>query len=56
MILDRAADIRAAREAELAPPPEAEDEGEAEVELDAAPTRRAVLTGGLAAQTEGGAA
>ena len=37
---DRAADIRAAREAELAPPPE----------LDTAPTRRAVLTGGLASE------
>jgi [NiFe] hydrogenase assembly HybE family chaperone len=34
---DRAADIRAAREAELAPPPA----------LDPAPSRRAVLTGGL---------
>ena len=55
---DRAADIRAAREAELAPPTDAdgEDEAEAEVELETAPTRRAVLTGGLAAQPEGGAA
>lgn len=34
---DRAADIRAAREAELAPPPE----------LEAEPSRRAILTGGL---------
>ncbi len=37
---DRAADIRAKREAELAPPPD----------LEAEPTRRAVLTGGLAAE------
>jgi len=37
---DRAADIRAAREAELAPPPE----------LDPEPSRRAVLTGGLGAE------
>ena len=35
---DRAAEIRAAREAELAPPPE----------VDPAPSRRALLTGGLA--------
>ena len=46
---DRAADIRAAREAELAPPEE--DEAE-EIAVDPAPTRRAVLTGGLA-QGEG---
>ncbi|MFB2530750.1 [NiFe]-hydrogenase assembly chaperone HybE [Paracoccus sp. p3-h83] len=38
---DRAATIRAAREAELAPP------AEAEAALPEAPTRRAVLTGGL---------
>lgn len=37
---DRSADIRAAREAELAPPPEAD--------IAAAPTRRALVTGGLA--------
>lgn len=48
---DRAADIRAAREAELAPPEE--DEAE-EIAVDPAPTRRAVLTGGLA-QGEGAA-
>jgi [NiFe] hydrogenase assembly HybE family chaperone len=36
---DRAADIRAAREAELAPPPDPDP--------DPAPTRRKVLTGGL---------
>jgi [NiFe] hydrogenase assembly HybE family chaperone len=36
---DRSADIRAAREAELAPPPE----------LDPTPSRRALLTGGLSA-------
>jgi [NiFe] hydrogenase assembly HybE family chaperone len=40
---DRAADIRAAREAELAAAEAAE------AEADAAPTRRAVITGGLAA-------
>jgi [NiFe] hydrogenase assembly HybE family chaperone len=34
---DRAAEIRAAREAELAPPPG----------IEAAPTRRSLLTGGL---------
>ncbi len=46
---DRAADIRAAREAELTPL----DEDEAqEIAVDPAPTRRAVLTGGLA-QGEG---
>jgi [NiFe] hydrogenase assembly HybE family chaperone len=39
---DRAAEIRAAREAELAPPPEAD------AMADPAPSRRAVLTGGLA--------
>ena len=37
---DRAAEIRAAREAELAPPPEAEP-------LDPAPSRRKLITGGL---------
>lgn len=36
---DRAAEIRAAREAELAPPPEAQP--------DTAPTRRKLITGGL---------
>ena len=46
---DRSADIRAARESELAPPEEDEAEGAA---VDPAPTRRAVLTGGLA-QGEG---
>ncbi len=46
---DRAADIRAAREAELTPPDEDELE---EIAVDRAPTRRAVLTGGLA-QGEG---
>ncbi|MBL8563290.1 MAG: [NiFe]-hydrogenase assembly chaperone HybE [Gemmobacter sp.] len=40
---DRAAEIRAAREAELAPPPEAAPEPQIEPQ----PTRRAVLTGGL---------
>ena len=40
---DRAAEIRAAREAELAPPPEAA----AEPQIEPHPTRRAVLTGGL---------
>lgn len=40
---DRSADIRAAREVELAPPPDADG--------PAAPTRRALVTGGLA---EGG--
>ena len=44
---DRAADIRAAREAELAPPePEQPDP-----RLDAEPTRRAVITGGMADET-----
>ncbi len=46
---DRAADIRAAREAELAPPPE-----EDVPVLSEAPSRRAVLTGGLAAEVEAG--
>lgn len=41
---DRAAEIRAAREAELAPAPEA----------DPAPSRRAVLTAGLSGGTAGG--
>lgn len=45
---DRAADIRAAREEELAPPPEAE----AAPELPAEPTRPAVITAG-ASGTEG---
>jgi [NiFe] hydrogenase assembly HybE family chaperone len=40
---DRAADIRAAREAELAPPP---TEAEA-AEADLTPTRRRLITGGL---------
>lgn len=46
---DRAADIRKVREAELAQPVEPEDEDA--VALDHAPTRRAVLTGGLAETT-----
>ena len=44
---DRAVDIRAAREAELAPPEE--EDG---VELDAAPTRRKVISGGLASEVD----
>ena len=47
---DRAAEIRAAREAELAPPEEPSDEARAS--LDPEPTRRAVITGGLSAATE----
>lgn len=47
---DRAADIRAAREAELAPPA---DEIET-VEPAAPPSRRAVLTGGLASEAGAG--
>ncbi|MDD9730507.1 [NiFe]-hydrogenase assembly chaperone HybE [Mameliella sp. AT18] len=42
---DRAADIRAARETELAPPAEAEDTDSA---LSDAPTRRAVISAGMA--------
>ncbi|GIT93028.1 rubredoxin [Jannaschia pagri] len=49
---DRTADIRAAREAELAPPT-AEDEAET---LDPTPSRRAVITGGLAEAPAGDAA
>ena len=41
---DRAADIRAAREAELAP---ADDQDAENISVDPAPTRRALLTGGL---------
>ncbi len=48
---DRAADIRVAREAELAPTPDADEEDA--VDIDPTPTRRAVLTGGLAAQSAG---
>ncbi len=44
---DRAADIRAAREAELAV-----DEADEDAPLDEAPTRRAVLTGGLSSGDE----
>jgi len=52
---DRAADIRAAREAELAPPPEAEvSEDEDTAQIPAEPTRRAVLTAGLASAAEAG--
>ncbi|WGR59240.1 MULTISPECIES: [NiFe]-hydrogenase assembly chaperone HybE [Paracoccus] len=49
---DRAAEIRAAREAELAPPPEAASEAGPASDApipDPRPTRRALLTGGLAA-------
>ena len=45
---DRAADIRDAREAELAAEQEAEAEADAPPALSEAPTRRAVITGGLA--------
>lgn len=44
---DRSADIRAAREAELAPP-----EAEPTEDFDPLPTRRAVLTGGLSSEAE----
>lgn len=46
---DRAADIRAAREAELNPPL-----AEVDVAVDPTPSRRAVLTGGLAAEADAG--
>lgn len=44
---DRAADIRAAREAELAPPPELADPAAELAIPDLKPSRRAVITGGL---------
>jgi [NiFe] hydrogenase assembly HybE family chaperone len=43
---DRAAEIRAIREAELAPPP-ARAEAGAEVGAEAAPSRRRLITGGI---------
>ena len=45
---DRAADIRAAREAELAAAEEASVAEDAEPVLAANPSRRAVITGGMA--------
>lgn len=56
---DRAAEIRAAREADLAPPTELGDPGAAEPvaarsEAEAAPSRRALLTGGFVLPPTGG--
>ncbi len=48
---DRAADIRVAREAELSPP----EPEPAPPQLDAAPTRRALITAGIADTPEAGA-
>ena len=49
---DRSADIRAAREAELAAAEAAAEEEGGALALDPAPTRRAVITGGMASGEE----
>lgn len=52
---DRSAEIRAAREAEVAAQAQAEAEAEESASAPVAPTRRALLTGGLAGEAADGA-